>query len=550
MAYLETKELSFFYPDSATPALNKVQIAIDPGEFVVLCGPSGSGKSTLLRLLKKDIAPHGDLKGMIYLKGRAFSELSPEVHAQEFGFVFQDPENQLVMERVREELLFGMENFGLPTSEMRRRLAEMIHAFGLQDFLERKTMELSGGQKQLINLASVLLLKPSILLLDEPTAQLDPVAAKEFFQLVRQMNVDFGMTVVMVEHRLEDVLALADQFIVMDKGQVQYKGLPRKVLMELLDDQSGRYEDYLPSFVRLYSAYAQGDPHAFPLTVKQGRRWLASLQISEEPSSTEDRPASKPPLLEARHLDFQYERKGPRLLENLNFKIMKGDFVAIVGGNGTGKSTLLKVFAQLLLPQSGELLYKGKRVKGSLQCGYLPQNPKLFFLQETVEKELQSIVERKKIDNGEQLIEDYLQNFSLTHVRGQHPYDLSGGELQKAALIGVLLEEPELLLIDEPTKGLDPKAKLLLGNLLVELNRQGKTLVLVTHDVEFAARFASRCAMLFMGEVTTEAPSHAFFKGNTFYTTSLNRLTRDQDTVPEVVTLKEATETWSVKKGT
>ncbi|HET6872598.1 MAG TPA: ABC transporter ATP-binding protein, partial [Sporolactobacillaceae bacterium] len=552
MGLFEAKNLTFHYPDSEQPALWEVSFSIEPGEFVVLCGPSGGGKSTLLRLLKREIAPHGHTNGAIFYKGQALESVDAACQAKEIGFVFQDPENQIVMDRVLEELVFGLENLGTPLLEIQRRLAEMVHAFGLEILLQKKTEALSGGQKQLINLASVLLLEPDVLLLDEPLAQLDPVTAKEFLSTIKRMNEDYGLTVLMVEHHLEDVMPLSDRLIVLDQGKKRYDGNPRKVIHEMGRRKEETFHRYLPSPTVLYLETFQkegGEPETIPLNVKEGRRWLAQLDSvvqNQKPLHIEARLKGKKavnspsPILEARNIDFQYERDQVWLLDQLSVSVQKGECLTILGANGSGKSTLLKVLAGLIKPQAGALYFEGKKVKRTLpaEIGYLPQNPKLFFLHDSILEEYEQLTstqgDRRRVDEE---IEDYLHQFGLSEQKSNHPYDLSGGELQKAALIGVLLQHPTVLLLDEPTKGLDPVAKEDLASYLIKLKKSGMTLVMVTHDVEFASTVSDQCAMLFQGVLTGQGPVDDFFKGNTYYTTTVNRLTRNQETVPEVVTL-------------
>jgi energy-coupling factor transporter ATP-binding protein EcfA2 len=559
MGLFNAKNLSFCYPDSEVSALSDVSFSIEAGEFVVLCGPSGGGKSTLLRLLKREIAPHGLLAGDIFYKGRAIDEVEEEVRASEIGFVFQDPENQIVMDRVLEELVFGLENLGKPIFEMQRKLAEIVHSFGLEGLLHKKTHALSGGQKQLVNLASVLLLEPTVLLLDEPIAQLDPVTAKEFLNVVKRMNEEYGLTVLMVEHHLEEVMPLADRVIVLDKGKMRYDGQPKAVIhdMGLRGDRS--YSSYLPSPTVLYlETFEGGHKEAIPLNVKEGRRWLSKLDpivVSGE-QSLGDRtlPTKKAgegtiSILEAKNLDFQYDRHQPLLLNQLTLSVQKGEGLTILGANGAGKSTLLKVLAGLIKPQAGTLFFNGGKVKKErpAELGFLPQNPKLFFLRDTILEEFEQLASQNGRVHLIDEIESYLHQFGLYELRHHHPYDLSGGELQKAALIGVLLGQPRVLLLDEPTKGLDPVAKEELATYLMDLKKTGMTQIMVTHDIEFAANVSDRCAMLFQGELTGQGPVDEFFKGNTYYTTAVNRLTRDQVTVPEVVTLKEAKRIWRVQ---
>jgi energy-coupling factor transport system ATP-binding protein len=543
---LSARGLSFTYPDAETAALTDINIKVEQGEFVVLCGPSGSGKSTLLRLFKPEIAPHGKAEGSLSFRGKRLDELDLMVKAKELGMVFQDPENQIAMDNVMEELIFGMENLGFSTEQMRKKAAEMVNFFGLNHLLEKKTDELSGGQKQLINLASVLLLEPSVLLLDEPTAQLDPIAAKEFIHMLQRLNDEFGITVVIVEHRLEELFTIANRVIMLENGEVLHDTLPRKFIQELADHKTMR--SFLPSSALLYLAFQQGlNPQSIPLNVKEARQWLNSQDFEWiEPPQMKER--SKQPILELKEVDFQYDRNSPPVLHNLDLTIYEGDWLAVVGANGTGKSTLLKVLGGIIKAQHGSMRFRGKKVrKWELQkVSYLPQNPKLFFIQDTIKQEYEYLAEQFSLKNADGRIQELLKKFNMSHLQDRHPYDLSGGEVQKAALIGALLAEPEILLIDEPTKGLDPQSKKAFGDLLSPLVKEGLTVVMVTHDIEFAASYATRCSMLFQGEITVTEKTKNFFHENTYYTTVLNRVTRNSNVHP-VVTLEEAKNTWLVK---
>lgn len=546
MALLETKQLSFTYPNQNHPSLQNISFSVNEGEFIVLCGPSGSGKSTLLRQIKREVAPHGHLSGEIFYKGEHLEKISPIQLAKEIGMVFQDPENQMVMERVFEELVFGLENIGITTEEMRKRVAEMVHYFGIGHLLNKKIHELSGGQKQTVNLASILLMEPKLMLLDEPTAQLDPVATKEFIELIKRMNEEFGITVIITEHQLDELLPIADRVIVMEEGKIIQDGPPRKVVSFLKDHENKRIFSYLPSLSRLYLTYTNDiSSSQLPLTVKEGKRWIKSLSI--EPSKNmESYEKNVREILSVKDVDFQYDKYTARILDRLSLKVYEGEWLAVVGANGTGKSTLLKVMALLESPQRGSVIFNKKKMKkpNPNLIGYLPQNPKLAFIHDTVIAELNDIAKKNKVETS--VLDKLITYFRIEKLLNQHPYDLSGGEMQKVALIGVLLSSPKILLLDEPTKGLDPEAKREIGQWLKELQKQGLTIVMVSHDIEFAATYATRCAMMFEGSITVEAPTRDFFKGNTFYTTVVSRITRDSH-VPEIVTVEEAKIKWSQK---
>lgn len=548
MALLAANNLTFRYSDAETPALDGLSLTVEPGEFVLLCGPSGCGKTTLLRLLKSEISPEGEMGGSILYDDRPLDHHPKEKLAREIGMVFQDPENQIVMDEVLPELVFGLENLGFSTEAMRKRVAEMVHFFGLEAWLHRKTYEISGGQKQMLNLASVLLLNPRLLLLDEPTAQLDPVAAKEFINMVHRLNREFGITVLMVEHRLEELFSFADRTVMMQDGRIAYDGKPRETVRGIWMQKDDRLHEYLPSIARLYLENNDVVNTAnLPLTVREGRKWIETLSMMGRGTSEPSIPASETPLLKAKNIRFQYEKDGDKILDQLSLNVYRNELLTVVGGNGSGKSTLLKVLAGLLTPQVGKITYRGEKIKKQRPqtIAYLPQNPKLYFLRDTLEAELHEIAAKFRVEDPQGNIVRLTEHFGISRLLHRHPYDLSGGEMQKAALACVLLQKPEVLLIDEPTKGLDPVAKRHFGELLQQLHRDGLTIVMVSHDVAFAAKFATRCAMMFQGEITAVEPTGDFFKGNTFYTTVIDRMTRNSG-VPEVLTLEEARKTWHV----
>ncbi|CAG7644728.1 Putative HMP/thiamine import ATP-binding protein YkoD [Paenibacillus solanacearum] len=579
MALLEITDFTFTYPDNTERTLDGVRLAVRQGEFVVLCGPSGCGKTTLLRSLKSELAPVGRREGELRFMGKPFHEHDPYALARHIGIVQQDPDNQIVMEQVIGELAFGLENIGVPTEAMRRRIAEMVHFFGMEDWLYRSTSVLSGGQKQLVTLASVLLLQPRLLLLDEPTAQLDPVAAKEFLQLLRRLNEEFGLTVIMTEHRLEELLPMADRVVVLgSEGRIRYDGTPRGLAGKLADGEMGEYFDYMPSLVKLAVSLEDqgrmpsgpGDApllqQRLPLSVKEGRAWLDRClpavhdREADAPRKNVRQPwsggandgaaAAVKPLLECQGVHFRYDKSSPLIVKQLDFAVCTGDFTAIVGGNGAGKSTLLQLLAGLLRPQLGTVKLAGKRMEAVKEqelrerIGYLAQNPLAYFLHDTVGEELQRALRRSRHPDALQRMQALIERFGLQPLLAKHPHDISGGERQRAALACVLLAGPEVLLLDEPTKGLDPVMKQSWGSLLEELHRDGLTIVLVTHDIEFAAQYAKRCAMLFDGAMTALGPPSSFFSENYFYTTTINRIVRDR--FPEALTYKDVLDQWPI----
>lgn len=542
MAIVSLEKLTFSYPKQETPVLNDINLSIKQGDFVVLAGQSGSGKSTLLRLIKSEIAPHGKLKGAILYGGKPISECKKRTLAQDIGFVFQDPENQIVMDNVLDELSFGLENFHYDSDTMHKKIAEIVHFFDMNHLVPGRTADLSGGEKQLVNVASVLLLEPKVLLLDEPLAQLDPIAAKRFITMLKELNDTLGMTILIVEHRLDELLSMANQLILLDKGSILYDGLPNEVMQEMLAAQ--RLLEFLPDSVRLYQ-HLEGDIRGrLPVTVNEIRSWLQTKHI--EAQLVAQKVMKEEVLLSLKNIDFQYRRGDPLLLDNVNMKLYEAEILTIVGGNGTGKSTLLKVIAGILQQQHGHFYYEKKRGKKLPQArlAYLPQNPQLIFVEETIQAEFMMLAKEYAVE--QEKLASYITLFQLEEVLLHHPFDLSGGEIQRAALLATLLTRPKLLLLDEPTKGIDPVMKVVIGGLLERLQAEGTTILMVTHDIEFAAKYASRCGMLFQGELVALGPVEEFFNGNAYYTTMMNRVTR-RSKVPLTTTLEKAVTRWRIR---
>ncbi|MDO5322746.1 MAG: ATP-binding cassette domain-containing protein [Clostridia bacterium] len=519
MEILKVENLSFAFPGALQPVLHDVSFRMEAGDFLALIGATGSGKSTLMRLLKRELAPIGSMQGCVYYNGVAQQELLERVSACEIGYVMQRPEQQIVTDKVWHELAFGLENLGLPQSVIRRRVAEMASYFGISDWFERDVSELSGGQKQLLNLAAVMVMQPKILLLDEPTSQLDPIAAADFLNTVSKLNREMGVGVILIEHRLESVLPMADRVLVLEDGTLQLD-LPPAQACERLRSHPVLL-DAMPGAVRLFHAVnGAGD---CPITVREGRRLLREHfgnDVRSLPEATASR--SDETVLEFKNVYFRYGREYPDVLKGLNLQVRKGEIFCFLGSNGSGKSTLLKLCAGLCRPYSGSIRIFGKKIQQfrgqSLyrDCvALLPQDPQTVFLKSTVRDELHEVH-----------ADPSALPYSLVHLMERHPYDLSGGEQQLVALAKVLASRPQILLLDEPTKGVDSHAQTAVLEVLQRLKAEGITILLVTHDVEFAARCADRCALFFRGEIVSEDAPARFFDENSFYTTSANRICR------------------------
>ena len=559
---VEVRDLSFAYPGEEIRALNHVNLKIEEGELVVLCGKSGCGKSTLLTHLKTPLTPHGKRMGNILFQGTPLSEVSNKEQSQKIGYVLQNPDNQIVTDKVWHELAFGLESLGCPTPEIRIRVAEMASYFGIQDWFYKNVAELSGGQKQLLNLASIMAMHPDLLVLDEPTSQLDPIAASDFLATVKKINRDLGTTIILTEHRLEEVFPAADRVVVMDRGEILAEGSPGyigKVLKEKNHDMFLA----MPVPMQIY-AEVESDLEC-PITVRDGRQWLDHLCEGRTESSQEEvglkmddmsGEEKRETLLECKDLWFRYEKDTPDVVKGLSMKLYPGEFYCLLGGNGTGKSTTLSLLSRLRKPYRGKVLLQGKDIRKYSDeelyrgiLGVVPQNPQSLFVKKTVELELFEMVGGSK----ERKNEEYHLSMEkreavdgivkVTHLSGllhRHPYDLSGGEQQRLALAKILLLRPKLLLMDEPTKGLDSYFKEEFSGILDLLKEQGVTIFMISHDIEFCASHADRCGLFFDGSIAASGIPRDFFAGNNFYTTAANRMARKY--FPLAVTGKDVME--------
>ena len=504
---LTVEHLSFFYPEQGTPALDGVSFSIPAGAFAVLCGPSGCGKSTLLRQLKPAVAPHGRRGGEIWFDGAPLDQMDARTQAQRIGFVQQSAEHQIVTDKVWHELAFGLESLGCDTPAIRRRVAEMAAFFGIEDWFHKSVTELSGGQKQLLNLASVMVMQPDLLILDEPTSQLDPIAAGEFLSALGKINRELGTTILLTEHRLEETLLLATTVMVMELGRLLCSGTAQEVGQRLKEADHPMFLA-MPAAMRVWAAVETDAP--CPVTVREGRDWLARFVRNHEikPLPVEREYTYPPqPVVRVDQAWFRYERDGADIVRDLSLEVRRGEFLALLGGNGAGKTTTLKLLAGLRRPYRGEVEICGT-------VGFLPQDPKTLFVKKTV---------REELAGGDA---DVVALCRLEGLLERHPYDLSGGEQQRLALAKVLCSEPNVLLLDEPTKGLDAEFKRVFAGMLQTLLHRGVTVVMVSHDVEFCARYAHRCALFFDGSIAAQGTPRGFFSGNRFYTTGAHRMAR------------------------
>lgn len=517
MELLAIKDMSFRYAGSDSAAISGVSFSVERGDFLAVCGATGSGKSTLLRLIKRELAPRGKAEGEILFCGKPPCELDDRKAAQKIGYVAQRPEEQIVTDRVWHELAFGLENLGLPTGVIRRRVAETACFFGIEEWFDKSTDELSGGQKQLLSLASVMVMQPELLLLDEPTARLDPIAAGDFINAVARLNRELSLTVIMISHCLEEVLPVANRVLALEDGRVAEYGETRKAVGKIKNIPS--LAGALPAAARLYSRL--GADCECPLTVREGRDLIEhNFGSSVRALPPEEYVHSKNVALEFSGVYFRYSREQEDVLRGLELKVYENEIFCLLGGNGSGKSTALAAAAGLIKPYAGNIRVFGKKVtdREFARAGLLtllPQDVQTVFIKSTVRAEL-----------ADANVTEGALTQELDRLMDRHPYDLSGGQQQLLALAKALAARPRLLLLDEPTRGLDAGAKAEFVSVLRKLRDGGMTVVLVTHDAELAAEISDRCALFFRGEIVADDVPRRFFSGNSFYTTAANRICR------------------------
>ena len=584
METFEIRDLSFSYPLRDKKVLKGVSLSVKAGEFIVICGKSGCGKSTLIRHLKTTLTPHGSRQGEIKFKGVNLEEVQLRTQASEIGYVLQNPDNQIVTDKVWHELAFGLESLGYDSDIIRLRVAEMASFFGIQTWFMKSVTELSGGQKQLLNLASIMAMQPSVLILDEPTSQLDPIAANDFLETIKKINREIGTTIIMTEHHLEEVFTMADRVIVMDEGRIIVNDTPMKV-GERLKKINHEMFTAMPTAMKIHSMVENDLP--CPITVRDGRGWLSDFiegeadlnnrvngndeinnknkkkrNLNNKDSVQNEKikgfqlklnkrtEIDREIVINLKDVWFRYEKDGADIVKDLSLQVYSREFYCILGGNGTGKTTTLSIMNGINRPYRGKVQLYGKDIKtiGTKELfqnnlGVLPQNPQVLFVKKTVELDLMEMLSGVKISKEEKKsrITQVAKLVEIEDLLSMHPYDLSGGEQQRAALAKILLLNPKIILLDEPTKGLDAHFKVKFAKMINKLIESKVTVVMVSHDIEFCASYAHRCALFFDGNIVTSNTPNKFFSGNSFYTTVANRMSRqvfeNAVTCEDVITL-------------
>lgn len=516
MEIFRINHLEFIYPSAKKPSLHDINLVVEQGEFITLCGESGCGKSTFLRHLKTVLAPKGKKSGKIFFENEDIDECDDKIQAQRIGFVSQSADNQIVTDKVWHELAFGLESLGYSNEQIRQRVAEMASFFGIQNWFYKNVCELSGGQKQILCLASIMTMQPKVIILDEPTSQLDPIAASEFVNMLVKINRELGITIIISEHRLDEVIPVSSRVLVMENGKIIVNDVPEKVCIKLKKMEHKMLHS-MPVPMRIFSSVEKDFNKKCPITINSGRVWLEEFgRINGFAAVTSKETENFNTVsLEVNNIWFKYEKNENDVLKDVSFTTYEGEIYGILGGNGTGKSTLLSVICGIRKAYRGKILSKKKKIR------MLPQNPLSMFVKKTVLEELEEVGSKSK-----DKLDEVIRICRLQELLDSHPYDLSGGEQQRTALAKILLINPDILLLDEPTKGLDNEYKIELGNVLKELAAARKTIILVSHDVEFCAEYTNRCGMFFDGGIVSENSTDEFFSQNSFYTTAGNRMAR------------------------
>jgi energy-coupling factor transport system ATP-binding protein len=517
---IQFERVRYAYPGMATPVLDRVDWRVEEGAFVLVVGASGTGKSTLLRCIN-GLVPHfagGKFGGAVTVRGHDTRRYGPRVLSRAVGFVFQDPEAQMVTGQVEDEIAFGMEQLGVPPITMRKRVEEMLDLLGLAPLRYRETATLSGGERQRVAIASALALQPRVLVLDEPTSQLDPRGAEDVLAALTRLNEDLGVTVVLAEHRLERVMSHADRMLLLRPGSPPLDGDPRDILGMM--DRS-----ITPPLVRLGRAL---DWRPLPVSIKEGRRIAASGAVPASPADATVAHGAR--VLSLQHVSVGYDRRA--VFRDLTLDVHEGELVALMGRNGSGKTTLLRTVMGFQRPSSGSITVAGRNTAGlepadlARDIGYLPQNPSALLFAETVRDEVLFTLNHHSGPRGADP-DALLTALGLDHLADHYPRDLSVGERERVALAAILVAEPRLLLLDEPTRGMDAARKRALGELLTRIRAEGIAVVMATHDVELVAEIATRVVLLGDGEVIADGTPREVLSGSLVYATQINKLYGD-----------------------
>ena len=558
MSYIEIKELTYHYPKELKPVLKHINLQLNKGEILFVVGESGSGKSTLGKCISGAIPNFygGTIQGNVNIDAQGIIEMDHNRRAREVTMVFQDPESQLIMNKVHREIAFGLENLGVQNSEMKRRIWEAMQFSNILDIAHREINTLSGGQKQRVAITSAIAYLPNCIVLDEPTSQLDPASAEDVIALIKKINDELGITIIIIEQRIDKWFDIADKILILDKGEVAFSG--NKV--ELYNEKKEMLLEFLPSYLKISKAL---DIESMPCGLRDTRRAVEKFTYEPKTPLLKQDLSIEEEIIKIENLCCKYEDN--LVIKDLNTSIKQGEFIGILGANGAGKSTFLKSLMGLISYSGSIKVLKNSFIHGNASkklprdliknfsgefkeikklkikdiariMGYVSQNPNDYISKETVYEELKFTLDNYKVKDYE-AIDETLKALDIYKLKHKNPRDLSGGEIQRVAIASILVLRPKILLLDEPTRGLDTKVKTMLGETLLELNKNGTTVILVTHDVEFAAEFCNRFMLMFNGEIVGDGSRTEVLQRGIYYTTTLNKIFRNKNS--DIFTLKD-----------
>lgn len=536
MTQFEIKNLSFAYAKNENNAISNLSFKVNSGEFFAICGSSGCGKTTLLKMLKPELAPKGKKTGEISFYSKDINKLQHKLTTSQIGFVGQNPDYQIVTHTAESELCFALENLGFDSSTIALRLAEISSYFSMGSWLKRNVNELSGGQKQLLSLASVLIMYPKVLILDEPTSQLDPMASEIFIDTLKKINQELGISIIITEHRLENILPYCTSILLLNDGEKVYHGKVQDIFKSNQD--LNFFKPSLPTPMRIYSEIKNDSP--CPITISEGKNWIENLLLNKNLQyKSLDKVAltsNNKEIIKVKNLYFKYPNTEKLVINGLNFSVKQNTIHAILGSNAVGKTTLLKLMTGILKTKTGKLKIDGKNINSYKQnelysslISVMPQKVETMFSCETVLEQMHYQLSDKNMskDQKQNQISDISNLLGIKDILSHHPYDISGGQMQKLGLALVLLQNPKLIFLDEPTKGMDAKFKIELAKILQNLKSKGITIILISHDTEFCASYCDECSLMFDGKITVTGNRHEFFSNNYFFTTAAKKMSRE-----------------------
>lgn len=519
---ININNLTFNYPDSKQSAIKNINLTVNEGEFILIVGPSGCGKSTLIRLLNRVVPDYygGTIEGEVSINGRNIEFLDKKQVIENVGMVYQHPEKQIVLQDVEREIAFGLENFNTDINTMKRNVSEVISLLGLNKIRDKQTTEISGGEKQRVAIASVVSMDPQIIAFDEPISQLDPISAEEVLNSIKRLNRDLGKTIILVEQRLDKCFHMADRIIFMENGEIIGQGTPKNIPENIVN----KY--HLPTITYIFK---EAGLQTLPITVKEGRDIIRNNKFQD---LKEDDLKFKEVVMEIEKLNFEYER-GYKILKDLSFKLHRGEIMTVMGENGAGKSTLFKIIAGMIDKYKGKVLIDNKNIKSLKlkerikKIGYLSQNPNDYFGRKTVFEEvgytLKNIGEYK-----EEKVEQVMKLLNISYLEDKNPRDLSGGEKQRVAIACTIITDPEILILDEPTRGMDAEAKENLGEIIKTLAEVGKSIVVITHDSDFAGDYSHSVMLMFNGEIVAKGCARDILYNSMYYSPQISKIFKNK----------------------